>query len=61
MNEALAAYLSNAPEADRIAAVRAAFLPLAQMLDSMTGSDIVGAWDDESLAIEAAFVNAGWL
>lgn len=61
MNAALLAYLSDAPESDRIAAVQGEFLPLAQMLDSMTGSAIVQSWDNEDLIIEAAMVDAGWL
>lgn len=62
MNEALRIYLaSDMSESAKLDAIRAQFLPLATMLDSMTGSSIVQAWDSEDLSIEAAFVNANWI
>lgn len=63
MNEALRIYLSDMTQEDKIAAIRLQFLPLATMLDSMTGSDIVSEWTvaSDDLAIESAFFKAGWI
>lgn len=61
METALAIYLSDMPEAEKIALIRAEFIPMAVMLDSMTGSNIVQDWASDDLTIDAAFVNAGWL
>ena len=59
---ALLAYLSETmTESEKLAVIRRELLPLAQMLESMTGCEIVTAWGDEDLIIENAFVNAGWL
>lgn len=62
MNEAIRIYLDSAmSESAKIEAIRAQFLPLATMLDSMTGSTIVQEWGSEDLEIEAAFVCANWI
>lgn len=61
MATALAIYLSNMSESDKLAAIRAEFLPLATMLDSITGSTIIQDWNSEDLEIEAAFASVGWL
>lgn len=61
MNEALAIYLSDMSEATKIALIREQFLPLATMIDSITGSSIVQAWGSDDLDIEAAFMNANWI
>ncbi len=61
MENALRIYLSDMSESAKLAAIRAEFIPLATMLDSMTGSDIVGAWGSEDLEIDVAFVAVGWI
>lgn len=47
MYTALAAYLSDMPESEKLAIVRAQWLPCATMLDSITGSEIVQTWNEE--------------
>jgi len=62
MEMALAIYLSTEmSESAKIEAIRAQFLPVATMLDAMTGSSIVQDWNSDDLSIEAAFVNANWI
>ncbi len=61
METALRIYLSNMSESDKLAAIRAEFIPMAVMLDSFTGSSIVQDWNSEDLEIEGAFASAGWL
>lgn len=63
MNEAIRIYLSDMSESAKLEAIRAEFLPLATMLDAITGSDIVYDWTvtSDDLAIESAFFKAGWI
>ena len=60
MDQALAAYLSDMSETDKLAAVRACWASYAVVVDSMTGSSIVQSWDEDS-QVECAFINANWI
>lgn len=46
---------------DKIAAIRLQFVPVATMLDSMTGSSIIQEWDSADIDLAAAFFSAGWI
>lgn len=61
MTEALRIYLSDMPESTKLALIREQFVPLAVMLDSMTGSSIIQTWGSEDTELEAAFIAANWI
>ncbi len=47
METALSIYLSDMPESEKIQAIRAEFVPMAILLDSITGSSIIQEWENE--------------
>ncbi len=61
MDAALAIYLSDMSETDKLAAIRLEFTPLAVMLDAITGSTLIRSWENDEIALEATFVALGWI
>ncbi len=61
METALRIYLSDMPESEKLAAIRAEWSAYAVYVDHMTGSKVVESWESDDLALEATFLALNWI